>query len=88
MKKGESNELVLPFQKTSIIGHAVQLCMRAQGATEKEIVALVKKMGGDQRRVFQILRQNGLYTGAVTWELDENRGHLKLLNVKAHNKKK
>lgn len=81
MKK-KAEELKLPFHKTSIIGMAVRLAIRKQGVTHKEIQTLAKRFGANPQRLFYILRQNGLKTGKMTWELEENQGRLKILKYK------
>ena len=81
MKKKEV-ERKLPFHKTSIIGMAVRLAMREQGVSHKEIHTLAKRYGASPQRLFYILRQNGLKTGKMTWELEEELGRMKILQYK------
>lgn len=81
MKKKEDG-VKLPFHKTSIIGMAVRLAIRKNGVTHSEIQALAKRYGANPQRLFYILRQNGIKTGKMTWELEENHGRLKILNYK------
>lgn len=80
MKK--ESEGKLPFQKTSLIGIVVRLALRKQGVTQKEILQLAINNGASAQRLFYALRQGGLKSKKMMWELEENHGRLRIVNYK------
>jgi hypothetical protein len=85
-KGAQSPNWVMPYQPSSILHKAFELCSKKGGAKVKDLTHMVKKLGGKPQWVIKIIK-SGRSLGWV-WEVDDSYDRIRVTRWHYTGKKK